>query len=665
MAALTYIRLIGFSAGTLLNLFLLALILGHRRRRKFERVLFFLLLAMFLFYAGGLLALNAVIHYSEPPWGTLVFAMGLAGLGLAFLPPLVVHSHTAYEELATGRATGLAGKMLAAGFYLPAVYFGFEFFLRALGGITLESLWPRSLGGIFYGAWLGAALLVSAVFELRAARTTAGLPQQGMHRWLVVYCAAAGSGVVLAYSFVWPRNALGAEWFATAIMFSGILPCALVGYYALRRNFLEFGLQRSLVFALSAAFLALLYLSVARRAGIWLEPILPPEATAAILLFVLVVFFEPLQRLIGPALYRSFHARMDRLQKLMMELQREAQEGDLARLVGFSERRMREEFGLAEARILLTQDGKIEEARRFKGQVNAMAIPLRSGRETVGVLRVQSAGAFMTGDTAGALEYLAEQLPGTVHLCRLIEEKVKLERQLAERERLALVGQVAASISHNLRNPLSSMKTVLQVQIENPKISDDLRKDCQLVLGEIDRLARKLTQLLEYARTPVRSAGGISGQAGVAAAGTIERTVALLRYDAERRGVNIELKRPAEDSQVRATEEGLSEVISNLVVNAIEALPQGGLVSIALERRDARFVIEVTDDGPGIPAEMRARIFEPFYTTKPSGTGLGLAIVARRVAEAEGTITCESPASGGKGTRFVVSFPVEERSRLE
>ncbi len=103
MPVLFYARLIGFTAGTLVPLFLLALIVGHRRPRAFERILFFLLLALFLFYAGGLLILNAEIHYSEPPAATVLFGMALIILGLGFVPPLLLHTNVSYDELAAAR----------------------------------------------------------------------------------------------------------------------------------------------------------------------------------------------------------------------------------------------------------------------------------------------------------------------------------------------------------------------------------------------------------------------------------------------------------------------------------------------------------------------------------------------------------------------------------
>src|SRR5207237_8426867 len=96
-----------------------------------------------------------------------------------------------------------------------------------------------------------------------------------------------------------------------------------------------------------------------------------------------------------------------------------------------------------------------------------------------------------------ALESLSEQLPSALDMCQLIEDKLQLERQLAERERLALVGQTAASISHNLKNPLGSIKTILQVQMESQEMPDSLRGERKMVLREISRLSGKLTQFVQ------------------------------------------------------------------------------------------------------------------------------------------------------------------------
>jgi signal transduction histidine kinase len=242
-------------------------------------------------------------------------------------------------------------------------------------------------------------------------------------------------------------------------------------------------------------------------------------------------------------------------------------------------------------------------------------------------------------------------------LARLIEEKIGLERELAERERLASLGQMAASISHNLRNPLSSMKTVLQVQLENPDMPVDVRRDCALVVDEIDRMSAKLTQLLRYAKPSV------NGER-VAAVNIARQTAVLFRYDAERRNVRLEFEQPSSEIYALASEQSLSEILSNLIVNAIEAQPDGGRVRVSLAERGERIEILVEDDGPGISPELRAKIFQPYFTTKPAGTGLGLSIVARRVDEIGGTLAWESPLRHGKGTRFRISVPMSREAAV-
>lgn len=283
-------------------------------------------------------------------------------------------------------------------------------------------------------------------------------------------------------------------------------------------------------------------------------------------------------------------------------------------------------------------------------------VPLLKDRKEIGLLEAASTGSYLTGETSAALEYLAEQLPGMFDLCRLIEEKLRLERELAERERLALLGQMAASVSHNLRNPLSSMKTVLQVQLEKSDLPGDLRHDCELVLGEIDRMSAKLRQLLDFAKPAPR------GQR-VDAVTLAKQTAALFRHDAERRNVRLEFEGPAEELSALASEQSLSEVLSNLILNAIEAHPNGarasgGCVRVRLARQGDFLEIRVEDDGPGISPELRAKIFQPFFTTKATGTGLGLSIVARRVDEMGGTLSCESPLDGEVGTRFRMTLPL-------
>jgi signal transduction histidine kinase len=226
---------------------------------------------------------------------------------------------------------------------------------------------------------------------------------------------------------------------------------------------------------------------------------------------------------------------------------------------------------------------------------------------------------------------------------------------LAERERLALLGQMAASISHNLKNPLGSIKTILQVQMENPELPESLRGETQIVLDEIGRLSSKLNQLLRFSRPAVRG-GSVDGRCDVAA--VIEEVAGVLRHEAERRGVTLELHLSTNSAKAAAAADAVSDIVSNLVVNALEATPRGGHVSVGAAANNGSCVLTVEDSGPGIAAEAREKLLQPFFTTKTLGTGLGLAIVARRVAEVGGRLEWESPASEERGTRFRIVLPL-------
>ena len=670
MGSLIYIRLIGLTAGTLLQLFWMVVILGYRRQRNFERVFFFVCLALFLFYAGSLLALNAQIYYPQPPLGVQEFAIALVVTGLCLLPALLLHMHMEFAETRGLLKDKRWKRAILLLFYAASAHLVIHSVPIRITAPRFNFLLPgESLGDGLQ--WLFAlALLWCATWEFRFLRKAPDLPQRYFHGFLTLVFALGFWSLLFLHVVALPLGSPTREEFGVAFSLLPIAPFAGLIYLVYRHNFLQIGRQKSLVYAVSATFLALLYLSLVRRVGGWLEPVLPPEASAAILVFVLVIFIEPLQRVLGRTLQEAAHREMDRVQRLSSEIQQEAKQGDVAGLVRFVERRTREEFELASVRIVLA--GKYGEsagsvvgtrvADREQSDVtpsSAAPNPFQIGRagQTFGVLHAQPHGALLSGETTAALEFLCEQLPNALELCLLIEEKLRLERELAERERLAVLGQMAASISHNLKNPLGSIKTILQVQMENPELPDSIRGETRIVLDEIGRLSAKLNQLLQFSRPAVR---GGSSEATCDAGSAIEEVVGVLRHEAERRGIELETRVP-ECTRVAAAAEAVSEIVSNLVVNALEATGRGGHVRVSAVANNGTCAFTVDDDGPGIAPAVREKILRPFFTTKAQGTGLGLAIVARRVAEFRGHLEWESPARNGRGSRFRVTLPLEEK----
>ena len=659
MGSLVYIRLIGHTAGTLLLLFWMVVIIGYRRQRNFERVFFFLCLALFLFYGGSLLALNSQIYYHQPPAALNEFAIGIITLGLCLMPAFLLHLHMEYAEtrgLLRVRRWKLGVLFV---FYAACLHLAVQRIPLLYQDPHFNFLVPGKSLGDGFAIVLGVTLVWSAGWEGRFAASAPDKPQRYFHWVLLAFFAFSFLAVAGLHFTPIAVEARTAEAVATAFSFLPILPFTVLIYLVQRHNFLQIGRQKNLLYAVSATFLALLYLSMVRRLGTWLEPGLPPEATAAILLFILVIFIEPLQRALGKRLQETALKEMEMAHRLSAEINQEARGGDVRELASFIESRLKEQFELAEVGLMLWDPLTGQEERVPNRKVFKHGFAILQGNRAIGTLSVDPHGAAISGETKVALEFLCDQLPGALDLCRLIEEKLRLERELAERERLALVGQMAASISHNLKNPLGSMKTILQVQMENPELPEPIRGETKMVLEEIGRLSTKLNQLLQFSRPAVRG-GSVAGSADARV--VMEEVAGVLSHEAEKRGVKLQTKLTGNSARVAASAEALHDILSNLVVNALEATPRGGQVLVGADSNDAECVITVEDDGPGIPAGLQEKILQPFFTTKSQGTGLGLAIVARRVAEFGGKLTCESPLRDGHGTRFRVTLPAEERS---
>lgn len=651
-----YLRLVALTAGTLLPFFWMVVILGHRRQRDFERIFFFLCLALVFFFGSSLLALNAQLYYSNIPTSLTIFTRTVVCLGLWFLPSLIVHLHLEYAQIRELLPVGSQKRIWLICAYAPAVLLLPSLYAALRSRSAFDFVLPSNSLGWPFQVCLVAGLFIAAGWQWRFAKAAPDGQQKTFHRTVGYDLLIVAVGISVLHLVVL-RGRFGSEESVTfySILLSSLVLIPLVGLIqnVQRFNFLQIGRQRNLIYAVFATFLALLYLGFIRRASQWMEPYLPPEATAAILVFLPVVFFEPLQRLMKRALRRTAQTELDRAQRMMGPILEVARLGNLEKLRNFIEKWIGEEVQLAEVKLVL--DGTEEVGSRDAG--NEEVFIIREAGQQIGTLWVKSHGAMVSGETVGALEFLCEQLPGALDLCRLIEEKLRLERELAERERLALVGQMAASISHNLKNPLGSMKTILQVQLENPELPDSIRGETKMVLDEISRLSTKLSQLLQFSRPAVR---GGNGTGSCDAAAVVEEVAGVLSHEAERRGLQLQTKTSGVNARVAISAEALNDIVSNLLVNAMEATPLGGHVSASVALDGVDFRVFVEDDGPGIPAALQEKILQPFFTTKSQGTGLGLAIVARRVEEFGGKIDWESPVKDGHGTRFKVTLPTEE-----
>ena len=222
--------------------------------------------------------------------------------------------------------------------------------------------------------------------------------------------------------------------------------------------------------------------------------------------------------------------------------------------------------------------------------------------------------------------------------------------RLVQTEKLAALGQLATAIAHEVRNPLAVIRSAAQGLGETvPPDDAEAARACAFITAEIDRLASVVSSLLEFARPLHLEPRAVSVR------DLFDRAALLAQGELAAKGARLARDESPALPAVTADPDLLSQVLLGLLANAAEAVPLGGDVTLAAHARDGAVELVVEDSGPGIPAELRDRVFEPFFTTRPRGIGLGLA-VARQVVEAHGG-RIEAGERPGGGARLTVRLP--------
>ncbi len=247
-------------------------------------------------------------------------------------------------------------------------------------------------------------------------------------------------------------------------------------------------------------------------------------------------------------------------------------------------------------------------------------------------------------DVADGVAALVEDLN------RARQKEQRMATELARQERLAVLGRVVAGVAHEVRNPLASIKLRLDLASADKHLPPGVEQAISHASSEIERLDRLVADLLIVA-------GRAPGPLRAASLDALLRArVELLQPWARERGVTFEVSGAA---SALVDSDSLSRALDNLLRNAVEASPAGARVTISVQARGARAVLEVRDAGAGVPAERASELFEPFFTTKPEGTGLGLAL-SRAIARAHGGEV--SYAREAASTVFELELPLDAAS---
>ncbi|MEW6712178.1 MAG: ATP-binding protein, partial [Candidatus Riflebacteria bacterium] len=240
---------------------------------------------------------------------------------------------------------------------------------------------------------------------------------------------------------------------------------------------------------------------------------------------------------------------------------------------------------------------------------------------------------------------------GTVFFIKDVTQISAMEEQLKRADRLSALGVLAAGIAHEIRNPLTGMKMIVQL-LESEFSKDDARREpLWIIQKEIDRLEGIIGNLLDFARPTKPKAIDVDVEK------VVDDCFLLVKNQLKKQGIIYEKKSCGDFPKVTGDPDQLKQVFINIMTNAIQALARGGKLLVIIEHREDSLIIGFEDNGTGIPTDRLQDIFNPFMTTKEDGTGLGLSMAQRIVEEHGGKIEVQS--SLGEGSTFFVHLPVK------
>jgi diguanylate cyclase (GGDEF)-like protein len=307
--------------------------------------------------------------------------------------------------------------------------------------------------------------------------------------------------------------------------------------------------------------------------------------------------------------------------------------------ISFSDAHLIARYGGDEFALALPLGGDLERMTAFVRQLLDSELPKLTGiRMTYGIACYPY--------NAGTKDELVMEAEKRLYMKK---REIWLEREehMMRSEKMRVVGELASGMAHEIRNPLTAVKGFLQISKAHRY---NIEQWYDLIMNEINRMSDLTAEFLhfskphnsEYRLVPLQSC--------------FQRVIALTETEASRLGMRLVYEHPDEPLLMRMDQDKLVQLLLNLVKNAYEAMPDGGLLFLGLRQLGRTAVIEVEDTGTGIPSERLHHIFNPFYTTKEYGTGLGLSISHKIVQDHEGTMEVESVV--GEGTKFVITFPI-------
>jgi len=668
------LQVIGYSIGALLPLWMLFQLVTHRSKlTNIERVLAALALTMGGWHTSNLvITLHGLFDLGPDKWTTLLrVADTVAVVSITFAYSFLLHVHLHLWANAQGRPLNRSEHVRVYLSYVPTIFLL----------ITVPRLWAGDYAPMFaklsffvipFAFWIAYVLGLIALTELLIARKSRNRSEKRIMQTLAASFIGIGVVIFAALAAGVGEGTTAGLYLKTIANLGSLLPSVLLAYYIYRYRYLEIIIEESLIVVTFATVVLTVYVFGIRTIGDWITQRygVRPGLVEALLILALALLAAPLRGWLAQRFHKLFEREAALYKEIVARIGSYAgQYKDLSDLLHFVEERTTEALGLRRLKIFTgvsesetwvsqvlqksKEDGwqPVEDDPVLVGQGFKLAYPLRREDKVEGLLVVEAASASLTPDARSIIGLLADQVAIAIDDSRLLEENLRLERELAERERLAALGRMAATVAHEIKNPLSAIKSIAQVMREDESLRDEYERDLGLIVGETDRLSQSVTQLLSFARKESPAVQPLSVDE------LVRSVVDLFRASAREQGVVLDCEIRVDAELTGKSVSALRDALSNLLLNALQATPQGGKVELSAVRSNGDLLIRVQDSGSGVPAELRERIWEPFFTTRQRGTGLGLAIVRKRVQEVGGSAVL-NVSGNGRGALFELRVPL-------
>ncbi len=684
MSPLDILQLVGYSIGALLPLWMAIQLVSHRDRlTPLERVLFALALTMGGWHTSNLfITLHRLFGFKFDKWTELLrLADTVAVISITFAYSFLLHVHLHLWANAHDRQLTRNEKIRVYLSYVPTLFLG----------LAIPKIWIAGYAPMFtklsvfvlpFALWIAYVLGLIAVTELLIARHTNNRSEKRIMRTLAASFIGIGVVIMAALAVGLGEGTIVGPYLKTIANLGSLLPSVLLAYYIYRYRYLEIIIEESLIVITFATVVLTIYIFGIRTIGDWFTSRygVRQGLVEALLILGLTLLAAPLRGWLHERFQKLFEREAVLYRQIVSRIGSHAGHyKQLTELLRFVEERTTEALGFRQVHILVKDRADtngslspreketwiddvlsvsrqnhwkaVEDEPLLTTHGYRIAYPLRRDNKIAGVMAVDAGSAGVTTDARAVLELLADQVAIAIDDSRLVEENVRLEIELAESERLAALGQMAATVAHEIKNPLSAIKSIAQVMREDENLSAAYARDLSLIVGETDRLSQSLTQLLSFARK------GSSDELPLPVNELVQSVVGLFQASANQEGVAIAFESQVDHELDGRAVAAIRDALSNLLLNALQSTPPGGSIVVKSDLDNSSLRITVQDSGSGVPNDVRDRIWEPFFTTRQRGTGLGLAIVRKRMNEAGGSAQLASPQPS-VGARFELRLSV-------